>query len=77
VVPAATLHSGAIEIVSRPRDARVLLDGNVVGLAPLSIPDVPEGLHEVRVELDGFSPWVGSVRVKGGSRARVGASLRP
>jgi hypothetical protein len=54
-----------------------MLDGNVVGLAPLSIPDVPEGLHEVRVELDGFSPWVGSVRVKGGSRARVGASLRP
>jgi hypothetical protein len=54
-----------------------MLDGNVVGLAPLSIPDVPEGLHEVRVELDGFSPWVGSVRVKAGSRARVGASLRP
>jgi len=53
----------------------VLLDGNVVGLAPLSIPDVPEGLHEVRVELDGFSPWVASVRVKGGSRARIGASL--
>jgi len=77
VVAPTTLQSGAIEIVSRPRDARVMLDGNVVGLAPLSIPDVPEGLHEVRVELDGFSPWVGSVRVKGGSRARVGASLRP
>jgi hypothetical protein len=76
-VAPTTLHSGAIQIVSRPRDAKVLLDGNVVGLAPLSIPDVPEGLHEVRVELDGFSPWVGAVRVKGGSRARVGASLQP
>jgi hypothetical protein len=70
-----TDHGGAIEIMSRPRGAKVLLDGNVVGLAPMSIPDVPEGIHEVRVELDGFSPWVGSVRVKGGSRARVGASL--
>ncbi len=76
-VAPTTLHSGAIQIVSRPRDAKVLLDGNFVGLAPLSIPDVPEGLHEVRVELDGFSPWVGAVRVKGGSRARVGASLQP
>jgi hypothetical protein len=76
-VPPTVLHGGAIEVMSRPRDAKVLLDGKVVGLAPMSIPDVPEGMHEVRVELDGFSPWVGSVRVKGGSRARVGASLQP
>jgi hypothetical protein len=76
-VPATTPQSGAIEIVSRPRDAKVLLDGNFVGLAPMSIPNVAEGTHEVRVELDGFSPWVGAVRVKGGSRARVGASLQP
>jgi PEGA domain len=76
-VSPTTPQSGAIEIVSRPRDAKVLLDGNFVGLAPMSIPNIPEGMHEVRVELDGFSPWVGAVRVKGGSRARVGASLQP
>ena len=70
-----TDHGGAIEIMSRPRGAKVLLDGILVGLAPMSIANVDEGMHEVRVELDGFSPWVGSVRVKGGSRARVGASL--
>jgi hypothetical protein len=76
VAPTAPL-SGAIEIMSRPRDAQVFLDGILVGRAPMSIPDVAEGTHEVRVELDGFRPWVGSVRVKGGSRARVGASLEP
>ena len=70
-----TATSGAIEIMSRPRDAQVFLDGVLVGRAPMSIPDVAEGMHEVRVELEGFTPWVGSVRVKGGSRARVGASL--
>lgn len=70
-----TSHAGAIEVLSHPRDAQVLLDGNVVGRAPLSIPDVAEGTHEIRVELAGFNPWVTSVRVKGGSRARVGASL--
>jgi hypothetical protein len=74
-VAPTTALGGAIEIVSRPRDAKVFLDGSFVGQAPLSIPDVSEGMHQVRVELDGFSPWVGSVRVKGGSRARVGASL--
>ena len=76
-VAPTTALSGAIEIMSRPRDAKVFLDGSLVGQAPLSIPDVSEGTHEVRVELDGFKPWVGSVRVKGGSRARVGASLAP
>jgi hypothetical protein len=70
-----TRRAGAIEVLSRPRDAQVLLDGNVVGRAPLSIPDVAEGTHEVRVELTGFNPLVTSVRVKDGSRARVGASL--
>ncbi len=68
-------RDGAIEIMSRPRDAQVFLDGTLVGRAPMSIPNVPEGMHQVRVELDGFSPWVTSVRVKGGSRARIGASL--
>jgi len=71
----ATGHAGAIEVISRPRGAQVLLDGNVVGLAPLSIPEVAEGTHEVRVELAGFNPWMISVRVRDGSRARVGALL--
>ena len=66
---------GVIEVLSRPRDAQVLLDGNVIGRAPLSIPDVAEGTHEVRIELAGFIPSVTSVHVKDGSRARVGASL--
>ena len=70
-----TRHAGAIEVISRPRGAQVLLDGNVVGRAPLSIPDVAEGTHDVRVELAGFNPWMISVRVRDGSRARVGALL--
>jgi PEGA domain len=72
---ATTRHAGTIEVLSRPRDAQVLLDGNVIGRAPLSIPEVAEGTHEVRIELAGFIPLVTSVHVKDGSRARVGASL--
>ena len=76
-VAPTTAFGGSIVITSRPRGAQVLLDGTMVGQAPMSIANVSEGLHQVRVELDGFSPWVGAVRVKGGSRARVGASLEP
>ena len=76
VVP-TTGHGGVIEVLSHPQGARVLLDGNVVGRTPLAIADVPEGTHEVRLEITGFNPWVTSVRVSDGSRARVGASLEP
>jgi hypothetical protein len=72
-----TRHEGAIQIVSRPSGAQVLLDGSVVGRTPMSIASVAEGMHDVRVELDGFSPWAAAVRVRGGNRTRVGASLEP
>jgi hypothetical protein len=74
-VVSAASHAGAIEVLSHPQGAQVTLDGNVVGRAPLSIADVREGTHEIRLELAGFNPWVASVHVTGGNRARVGASL--
>ena len=76
-VPAATNHRGAVEVLSRPPGALVFLNGNAVGRAPLSIVDVPEGTHEVRLELAGFTPRVTSVRVTPGNRARVRGSLEP
>jgi PEGA domain-containing protein len=73
-VPVPTSQAGVIEVLSN-RGAQVFLDGDAVGRAPLSIADVSEGTHEVRVELPGFKPWGGSIHVKGGSRARIAASL--
>jgi hypothetical protein len=69
------VHASAIEVLSNPRGAQVFLDGQIVGRAPLSIVDVPEGTHAVRLEVDGFNPWTASVRVGSGSRTRVRASL--
>jgi hypothetical protein len=76
VVP-TTGHGGVIEVLSHPQGAQVLLDGSVVGRTPLSIAEVPEGTHEVRLEITGFKRWVTSVRVSDRSRVRVGASLEP
>jgi PEGA domain len=53
VVP-TTNHGGVIEVLSHPQGAQVLLDGNVVGRTPVTIADVPEGPHEVRLEISGF-----------------------
>jgi len=76
-VPAVPPGQGSIEVLSRPPGAQVLLDGRVVGQTPLSIPNLPEGTHDVRVELPGFNRWETSVRVRAGGRTRLGASLEP
>jgi hypothetical protein len=75
--PPATVGAsvGALTVDSRPDGARVFLDGKLVGTTPLSLPQIAEGEHAVRLERDGYRRWSSSVRVAGGQRQRVAASL--
>jgi len=74
--PAGTAAGvAALQIDSRPSGARVWIDGMPVGVTPLMMPAVAAGPHSVRMELDGYQPWSGSVSVSTGERARVAASL--
>ncbi|MGH9349256.1 MAG: PEGA domain-containing protein, partial [Vicinamibacterales bacterium] len=66
---------GTLQVESRPRGARVFLDGRLVGTTPLRLADVRAGEHAVRIDLSGYRPWVTSVNVAAGSRQRVAASL--
>ena len=62
-------------VESRPRAARVVLNGKEVGRTPLVLPEVSAGSHVVRLEMDGYRTWTASVRVVAGERNRVTASL--
>ena len=64
-----------MQIVSRPAGAQVILDGRNVGRTPLSLAEVPEGPHAVRLDLTGFKQWSTTVEVMPGQRLRVAASL--
>lgn len=66
---------GTLQVDSRPRGARVFVDGRLVGTTPLSVPDVSPGVRAVRIDLNGYQRWVASVNVAPGSRQRVAASL--
>jgi hypothetical protein len=66
---------GSLQVLSRPAGAQVILDGQVVGRTPLTIPDVSAGRHDVRLELPGFNRWATTVEVPAGKPARVAASL--
>jgi hypothetical protein len=73
-VDQAASGQGSMEVVSRPSGAQVVLDGRTVGRTPLSI-EVPDGAHDVRLDLPGFRRWETSVEVTAGQRTRVAASL--
>ncbi len=72
--PAQT--TGSIFVDTRPRGARVLIDGRLAGTTPVSIPDVAAGTHAVRLELAGRQPQATTVTVKPGEQARVTATLQ-
>ncbi len=66
---------GALRIESRPAGARVFIDGRAVGTTPTVVSDVAAGTRSLRLELDGYLPWVTSVDVSASDQVRVGASL--
>jgi hypothetical protein len=67
--------TGTIFVDSRPRGARVFINGKAVGTTPLSLPEVPVGNHVVRLELPEHRAWSSSTRVTVGQTARVTGSL--
>jgi hypothetical protein len=69
------VFTGSIYIDSRPRGARVLVDGKPVGTTPMRLPEVSIGSHVVRLELEDHSAWTVSTRVAAGQEARVTGSL--
>jgi hypothetical protein len=68
-------YTGSIYVDSRPRGARVFVDGKAVGTTPISIPDVAIGSHVVRLELPDHRPWSAVTRVSAGKQERVTGSL--
>jgi serine/threonine protein kinase len=73
--PGATVFTGSIYVDSRPRGARVTVDGKPVGVTPLRVPDVRIGTHVVRLELADHRWWSTTTRVTAGQEQRVTGSL--
>ena len=73
---ASTSTRGAIDVDSRPRGARVIVDGRFVGLAPLRLADVGPGDHQVTLELGGYRSATGRVRVDAGRTVALATTLR-
>ena len=69
------VFTGSIYVDSRPRGARVLVDGKFMGTTPVRIADMSIGSHVVRLQLADHRDWTSSTRVTAGEEARVTGSL--
>jgi hypothetical protein len=66
---------GGLNVQSRPAGARVFVNDRLAGSTPVAIPGLPAGPATVRIEMDGYQPWINTVSISAGDQTRVGASL--
>jgi hypothetical protein len=71
----AAAQLGSIYVDTRPRGARVTVDGRLVGTTPVRVPELARGEHRVLVELDGFRAHSTVVTVQPGAQARLAVTL--
>jgi len=67
--------TGSVSIDSRPRGARITIDGRALGQSPSSVPGLSPGRHTLRLELNGYKPLDTTFTVKAGETARVAVTL--
>jgi hypothetical protein len=65
---------GAVQVGSHPAGAAIQIDGTAAGATPKLLSNVFAGAHDLRLDLTGYVPWKGSVRVEEG---KTGAVLAP
>jgi hypothetical protein len=74
---AASQTSGSLFVDSRPRGARVTIDGRLVGTTPFRMPGMAAGRHDIRLDLDGYRSVSMPVTVNAAREARIAATLEP
>lgn len=71
----AAVQTGTVSVVSVPAGAKVFVDDQARGQTPTKV-ELPQGLHTVRLELDGHQPAARSVNLSGDT-ANVSFELSP
>ena len=58
-----TPDSGPLSIITTPSGAQVILDGQPVGVSPLSLPSVSGGQHNILLTMEGFNDYTENISV--------------
>ncbi len=67
--------SGFLDIETLPGGAEIFLDDSYNGLSPLTIYNIPAGIHNVVIKKEGYEDFVSEVSVEAGRKTFLEASL--
>jgi serine/threonine-protein kinase len=73
---AAGRATGAVDVESRPRGARVVVDGRFVGQTPLRVAELRPGDHRITLELGGYQSVTSRVTVNAGKSSMLRLTLQ-
>ncbi len=73
--PIPTTPAGAIKVISSPEGIMVTMDGNYIGTAPGTFPDIVPGEHTLRFSRDGYETIEKTVMVKEGETLQLSVFL--
>jgi len=68
--------NGPLSVTSTPAGAQVILDGQAVGVTPLTLTEVSGGQHSIVLKMEGYNDYTGNISVTGDG-ATVTATLVP
>jgi hypothetical protein len=68
---------GKIVVSVAEIDAKIKVDGELIGLGPLAELEADPGVHKVAVSKEGFVSWEGETKVEAGKEGKVEAKLQP
>lgn len=68
--------NGTLSVQSVPTEGMVYVDNVSYGTTNVVIPDIPAGLHQVRIEKNGYLSWESPVTVTGGQTSLLRAYLK-
>ena len=69
--------SGTLQVFSNPGNASVYLDGTLKGVTPLTLTNVTQGTHTVKLQNAGYLNWETSAYVQNGATTTLVATLVP
>jgi hypothetical protein len=66
---------GSLAIDSSPVVARAYVNGSLVGITPVVLPQVPVGSRVIRLEANDHVPWISTVRIVADQQTRVAVTM--
>ena len=75
LTPQLTSSAGLLSVISRPKGATVILDGEQVGMTPLALEEVESGEHTVQLKKKGYASIFRRLDTSDGSKGEVEARL--